>query len=81
MSTLGVYLNGSFIHYFFYEFSCIKAQETQGRVQAIFEGGPTVKFADKISEICRQILKYIPTEFILSNIILIIRPYKLSVLG
>ena len=55
--------------------------DKQGRVQAIFEGGPTVKFADKIAKICRQIMKDIPTEFISLNIISIIRPYKLSVLG
>ena len=35
----------------------------QRRVQAIFGGGPTEKFADKISKICRQIMKDLPTEF------------------
>ena len=39
-------------------------QPSQGRVQAVFEGGgPTVRFADKISKICQQIMKDLPTEF------------------
>ena len=51
----------SLLNQYFPHSKPLKSQ--QGRVQAIFEGGPTVKFADKIAKICRQIIKDLPTEF------------------